>query len=74
MKPAASGVHSVSETPSGGRLSRFIFAACPALCGDRRGCHERGNNASEDVMGHETSFIGGSVVDGKPGGRYAILL
>jgi len=31
MKPAESGVHSVSETPSGGRLSRFIFAACPAL-------------------------------------------
>ena len=27
MKPAASGEHSVSETPSGGRLSRYILAA-----------------------------------------------
>lgn len=35
MKPAESGVHSVSETPSGGRLSRFIFAAKPA----RYACH-----------------------------------
>lgn len=35
MKPAASGEHSVSETPSGGRFSRYILAAWPALCSSK---------------------------------------
>ena len=42
IKPAASGVHPVSETPSGGTFSRYILAACPVL-------YEQGSRGREGV-------------------------